>query len=107
MGEHLNEKHGGARREFPVVGYEGGSEEKNQFWNGNGCGEILASPPPACVLGIGDFNEIVCGREIVWVHRVVYVGKRFQWAMGGGYGLYFWSPAPLAVTRTLLHTLAL
>jgi hypothetical protein len=33
--------------------------KKNQFWNGNGCGETLASPPPACVLGIGDFTYSV------------------------------------------------
>ena len=63
MGEHLNEKNGGARREFPVVGYEGGSVEKYQVWNGNGCGEKLESPPPVCVLGVGDFNEIVYGRK--------------------------------------------
>ena len=91
MGEHLNEKNGGARREFPVVECKGGSVEKYQAWNGNGCGEILEPPPPVCVLGVGDLNEIVCGRECVpvWVHRVVYVGKRFQWVMGGGYRLYF------------------
>jgi hypothetical protein len=64
--------------------------EKIQFWNGCGCGEKLLSPPPACVLGVGDFNEIVCGRKCLWVQRVVYVGKSFQWAMGGG-GLYFGS----------------
>ena len=84
MGEHLNEKHGGARREFPVVGCEGGVEEKKQILNGNGCGEILEPPPPVCVLGMGDFNEIVCERKCVWVHRVVFVGKRFPWVMGGG-----------------------
>ena len=77
MGEHLNEKHGGARGEFPAAGCEGGSVEKNQVWNGNGYGEILESPPPVCVLGVGDLNEIVCGRECVWVHRVVYGGKQF------------------------------
>ena len=31
-----------------------------------------------------DANVCGCG-----VRRVVYVGKSFQWAMGGGYGLYF------------------
>jgi hypothetical protein len=69
-----------------VVGCEGGSVEKCQVWNGNGCGGILESPPPVCVLGIGDLNEIVCGRESVWVQRVVYGGKQFQWAMEGGIG---------------------
>jgi hypothetical protein len=47
VGEHLNEKNGGARREFPVVGCEGGRVEKYQVWNGNGCGEILESPAAA------------------------------------------------------------
>ena len=66
MGEHLNEKNGGARREFPVVGCEGGSVEKKQVWNGNGCGEILESPPPVCVLGVGDLIEMCVERESVW-----------------------------------------
>ena len=29
------------------------------------------------------------GRESAWIHVHVYVGNRFQWVMGGGYGSYF------------------
>ena len=68
MGEHLNEKNGGARREFPVVGCEGGSVEKNQVWNGNGCGEILESPL-LCVCWVLVIEIYLCvGRENLWVH---------------------------------------
>jgi hypothetical protein len=71
---------GGAHREFPVVGCEGGSVGKNSF------GTVMVvekywNPPLLCTcvcLGI------VCGRECVWVQRVVYGGKQFQWVMVGG-----------------------
>ena len=67
MGEHLNEKHGGARREFPVVGCEGGSVEKYKISDGSGCGEILESPL-LCVCWVLVIGIDLCvGRESVWI----------------------------------------
>ena len=80
MGEHLNEKHGGARGEFPVAGCEGGSVWKKTRFGTAMVVEKYWNPPLLCVCWV-----LAIEWKCVWNVKVYGYRCTFEWANGSNW----------------------